>query len=497
MAKKPEIDALAGGAAFRELGHELVDRIADFLDGIPDAALVPPLVQGQSLQDMRARLGEGGLPETGADPRRVLDDAFKLLEEGVRINAHPRSWSYVIGSAAPVGMLADLLAAAFNPNVTAWDHYPMAAEIEGQTVRWVAELLGYPVGCGGLFTSGGNVANLIGVLAARRWAAGADLREGGLAETDGGKLRLYATDQVHTWLDKMVEVTGLGTAAITRVATDADQRMDVGDLAVKLAADRAAGLRPFLICASAGTVSTGAVDPLAALADLAEAEDLWLHIDGAYGAPAVASPLAPEDMGAMGRANSLAVDGHKWLLAPLEAGIALVRDKRQLLDAFSFRPSYYAFGHGDEEVVHYYNYGIQNSRCLRALKVWTILRCLGRQAYAEIVDRNIRLARMIGEQVQTTAELEPGPQGLSIATFRYVPREAQARLEAEPGFLNELNKRLVGALQRSGIVHVSNAVIDGRFLVRACITNFRTTEEDVRLLPDLAVRLGRDLLEAG
>ncbi len=474
---------------FRALGHHLVERIAGFLETARERPAAPDL----SPAEARRRVGQGPLPEGGAEPRALLDEAADLLFEGCRFNGHPRSWGYVIGTPAPIGMLADFLASAVNPNVAAWASAPVPTEIECQAVRWIAELLGYPADCGGLLTSGGNVANFIGFLAARRARAGWDLREQGLA-AGPARLRVYASPETHTWLDKAADLFGLGREAIRWVATDGDLRMDAAALEAQIAADLAAGERPFLIVGAAGTVSTGAVDPLPEMAAIARRHGLWLHVDGAYGAPAVLAPEAPEEILGLREADSIAIDAHKWLCVPLEAGCALVRDRRALHDTFAHRPAYYHYGAGEaEEITHFHELGLQNSRCFRALKVWLTLRAGGRAAYADLVSRNIRQARALYERVAAEPALEAASQSLSITTFRYLPEDLDPARTGAEDYLNALNAELVLRVQKGGEAFLSNAVVAGRFLLRACITNFRSTDADVEMLPGLVVRLGRAL----
>lgn len=464
------------GAAFRAAGHDMVDRIADWLDGLRDLPVAPATTPAATA-DQR---GHGGLPEEGSEPGELLASAFELLAPATCLNAHPRMWGYITGAPAPIGALADLLAAAINPNVAGWNGAPMATAIEEQAVAWVGELLGYPAG-GGLFTSGGNAANLVGIVAARHAHAGAAIRREGLA---GRRLTLYATAECHAWIEKAADLLGLGMDAIRRVPNDGVARMDVAAAAAMIAVDRAAGMEPFLIVGTAGTTAVGAVDPLPAIADLAEREGLWFHVDGCYGAPAACLPDAPADLLGLRRADSLAVDAHKWLYVPLEAGCALVRDRAGLKAAFSTNPSYYALT-GGEEVTDYYAWGPQNSRGFRALKVWLALQQAGRAGYRKAIARNIAQARLMYEAAEAAPDFEAGLHSLSIATFRYVPEDLMAR-RAEPtvaAWLDRLNGALMVAVQRSGDLYLSNAVISGAMYLRACIVNFRTSDEDARSVP--------------
>jgi len=270
--------------------------------------------------------------------------------------------------------------------------------------------------------------------------------------------------------------------------------MDADALETQIAVDLAAGERPFLIVGSAGTVSTGAVDPLPDMAAIARRHGLWLHVDGAYGAPAVLASEAPAELQGLREADSIAIDAHKWLCVPLEAGCALVRDRQELIETFAHRPDYYHYGTGAaEEITHFHELGPPNSRGFRALKVWLALRAGGRAAYTDLVSRNIRQARALYRLVAAAPELEAATQNLSITTFRYRPEDLDRDRDGLEDYLNALNAELVLRIQKGGEAHLSNAVVDGRFLLRVCITNFRSTDADVEMLPGLVVRLGREL----
>jgi glutamate/tyrosine decarboxylase-like PLP-dependent enzyme len=470
---------------FRRLGHELVDQISDFLDSLRRRSVTT----GETPAEIRALLGRTGLPETGAAPAALLPDTARLLFDHSLFNGHPRFMGYITSSAAPVGMLADLLAAAVNPNVGGWELSPMASEIEAQTVRWVAELVGYPTNCGGLLVSGGNMANFACFLTGRRAMLGEAARTTGLGVT--APLRVYASAGTHTWIQKAADLFGLGTDAIRWIPVDAAQRLRTDVLRECLREDLARGDRPIMVIGTAGSVSTGAVDPLREMAEICRAHGLWFHVDGAYGAPAAVLPEAPEDLHALGLADSLAVDPLKWLYAPLEAGCVLVREPQRLSEAFGYTPTYYRFDiQGDEPPINYYELGLQNSRGFRALKVWLGLRQAGREGYVRMIGDDCRLAASLHHHVAGHPELEVATLGLSIATFRYVPRDLRGAGAAE-SYLNALNEALLARLKIGGEVFVTNAVVDGRFLLRACIVNFRTTEADVAAIPGIVAAAGR------
>jgi glutamate/tyrosine decarboxylase-like PLP-dependent enzyme len=471
--------------SFRDAGHRLVDRIADWMEQMPNG----PVVRQETAEGVRRALDAGRtLPDTGTAAGALLDEATDLLLGHSLFNGHPRFFGYITSSPAPIGALGDLLASSINANVGAWRLSPMATEIEAQTVRWIAELIGYPGDAGGLLVSGGNMANFVGVLAARA-AKAAHVRVGGIRAA--APLRVYASSETHTWMQKAADLFGLGTDAIRWIASDADQRMDVAALERQIVADRTSGDLPLLVVGTAGSVSTGAVDPLAAIAACCRRHDVWFHVDGAYGALAARVPGAPDDLAALGVADSVAVDPHKWLYAPLEAGCALVRRPVDLLHAFSYHPSYYHF---DQDVTNFFDYGPQNSRGFRALKVWLALRHVGSAGYLQMIGDDMRLSRHLHALVQQHPDFEAMSQHLSITTFRYAPRDLQPasdRPDVEP-YLHRLNEQLLTRVEQSGEAFLSNAMVNGRFALRACIVNFRTSLTDIEALPGILASHGRD-----
>jgi aromatic-L-amino-acid/L-tryptophan decarboxylase len=474
---------------FRARGHETVDRVADFLSSLAKR----PVTRGESPSELRRALKDTLLPAHGLPAERLLEETATLLFEHSLFNGHPRFWGYITSSAAPIGALGDLLGSAVNPNVGSSMLSPIATEIEAQTVRWIAELMGYPAG-GGLLVSGGNMANFVCFVAARRAKAPWHVREVGMNAKDAVRLRVYASKETHTWIQKAADLFGLGTDSIRWIATDPRLQMDMAALRRAITADRAAGDLPFLVVGTAGSVSTGAVDPLAEIAAIAAAENIWFHVDGAYGALAAALPDASADLKALSLADSVAVDPHKWLYAPLEAGCALVRDKEVLREAFSYHPPYYHFDSNPEDApTNYYELGPQNSRGFRALKVWLAFRQVGRAGYERMIEDDCRLARALFDLVSREKELQACTHALSITTFRYVPGDLRASAAENAEYLDALNTALLDRLQKGGEAFVSNAVLDGRFVLRTCIVNFRTRLADIEALPEIVVRLGREV----
>jgi aromatic-L-amino-acid decarboxylase len=475
---------------FRALGHRMVERVAGYLETLRGRPVTP----GETPAQVRAALGGGSLPERGADPQALLDRAADLLIGHSLYNGHPRFFGYITSSAAPIGALGDLLVSAVNPNVGGWQLAPIASEIEVQTVRWIAELIGYPATCGGLLVSGGNVANFVAFVAARHAKAPWDVRARGMMAGGQGALRVYASKETHTWIQKAADLFGLGTESVRWIDTTADLRMDTRALRAAIAADRAAGDVPLAVVGTAGSVSTGAIDPLAEIATICREQGIWFHVDGAYGGIAAALPEASADLKALSEADSVAVDPHKWLYAPLEAGCTLVRDGARLRDAFSYMPSYYHFGEEQEEPpVNFYEYGLQNSRGFRALKVWLGLQHAGREGCVRSIRDDIALAAAMYRAVEAHPELEAFTLGLSIATFRYVPPGFDRAAAGAEEYLDTLNERLLTRLKDGGRAFLSNAVVRERFLLRACIVNFRTTLDDVQAVPEIVAEIGREL----
>jgi len=495
VAKEAVVDSVSSrkaplamdAATFRLLGHRLVDQVAGLLESIP----LGPVTRDESPSAVREALNlTGPLPESGMDAGLLLEQTASLLFAHSLFNSHPRFFGYVTAPPSPIGILGDFIAAAVNPNVGAWMLSPAATEIECQTVQWIASLIGYPVSCGGLLVSGGNMANFVGFIAARGAKTSWDVREHGVSADSGRRLRVYGSTETHTWIQKAADLSGLGTASIRWIATDEKGRIHVAALRRQIEADIAVGDVPCLVVGTAGSVSTGSVDPLPEISALCKEYGVWFHVDGAYGGFAAAVPQAPDDLRGLSLADSVAVDPHKWLYAPLEAGCALVRDPEMLRAAFAYHPPYYRF---EERATNYVDYGPQNSRGFRALKVWLALRQVGAAGYRQMIADDIRLSQAMAQAISGHAELELVTQDLSITTFRYVPLDLRAKLQEAhvESYLDALNREILDRVQRGGETFVSNAVVGGRDVLRACIVNFHTSQEDVEAVPSIVARIGR------
>jgi glutamate/tyrosine decarboxylase-like PLP-dependent enzyme len=400
--------------------------------------------------------------------------------------------AYITGAGTVPGAAADLLAAALNQNVGGWMLSPGATEIEHHLTRWFAAQFGLPEGSGGLLVSGGAVATLVGLKLARDANGGAELRTTGVRVAP--PLTIYASEEVHDVTDRAADLLGLGTAAVRRLPTDDGFRLRVDALEEAIEDDVRSGHRPIAVVGSAGTVATGAIDPLPELASVCKRRGLWLHVDAAYGGPAVLTDdLGPQLRGTE-HADSIAFDPHKWMYVPHSAGCILARDVRDLAASFAVQPSYL---HQDVEAtgrgVSFAAYGPQFSRGFQALKVWVSLLAHGRAAYARRISHDAALARYLGELVEEREDFElAAPVGLSICCFRYVPPDVPEGRDREE-YLNRLNERLLTAIQLDGRTYCSNAVLRGRFVLRACIVNFRTEAPDVERLLDVAAEHGETI----
>lgn len=477
---------------FKQIGYQLIDRISEFYDTVGHLRVT----SGETPNQIQAILGNDPLPENGTSALELCTRTAELLFSHSLFNGHPKFFGYITSSPTPIGALADLLASVVNPNLGANIASPMATAIEKQTVKWLAEFLGLSPTYGGLLVSGGNMANLTAFLAARTAKASQSLKEEGLSNTSG-QLVFYCSKATHTWIDKAAVLLGHGTKAIRWIATDADNKMDTDQLVQTIACDLRDEKKPFLVIGNAGDVSTGAVDNLAMIAAVCKEYNLWFHIDGAYGAPAVVIPQFKNLFEGMQEADSIAIDPHKWLYAPLEAGCTLVKNPQHLIDTYSAHPAYYNFDNStDEPYLNYYEYGFQNSRGFRALKVWMALQQAGKSGYQKMIGEDIELSRLLFDEVKKHPELEAMTQHLSIATFRYVPSGYLQNDNVDETFLNMLNENLLNELQHGGEVFLSNAVIRDKYCLRACIVNFRTSKKDILETIEIIVRQGRRVYEA-
>ena len=402
---------------------------------------------------------------------------------------HPRFMGYITGAGTIPGAVADLLAAALNQNLGGWRHSPAATEIELHLTRWFASRFGLPATAGGLVTSGGAMANFTCLKVARDRTAGWDVRTRGLAGAP--PLVLYASSEVHAVVWRAADMLGLGMEAVRPVPVDDAFRMRPDTLRPLITADRMSGLRPFAIVATAGTTPTGAIDPMREVAEVAVAEGLWFHVDAAYGGAAALSPELRPLLDGIELADSIAFDPHKWLYTPHSGGCALLRDLSHAYDSFHYGASYTVEDRGRTgSTFDFGSHGPQWSRGFAALKIWLSLLAHGQEAYARRIAHDAALARLMGSLVDGHPELELAtPVSLSICCFRYVP----AGERPDDDYLDRLNASVMTELQVDGRAYLSNAILRGRFVLRACIVNFRTEASDVEALLDAVVDIGRKI----
>jgi aromatic-L-amino-acid decarboxylase len=461
----------------RRLGYRAADLVAEHI-----AELLPGPVFGK-VGDAAA-VFEEALPEEGLPAEEVLAAVRERILSHPFGNSHPRFFAFINATADPLGVVGDYLAAAMNSNCWGGDH--AAIHVEARVIRWIAEILGLPTGAEGILTSGGSMANFTALAVARR-AKLPSVREEGLT---GPPLVVYASEETHTCVDKAVDLLGFGSGHLRRIPVDEGFRIRTDRLRDAIAEDRRAGLRPAIVVGNAGTVNTGAIDPLDEIADLCAAEGLWYHVDGAYGAMASVSPRLRPLFKGLDRADSVAADPHKWLYVPYEAGAVLVRDPGRMAEAFS-RPAPYLVHDPDSPVVgpvRFNERGPELSRGFKALKVWMGLKRHGRRGYAEAVEHDVSLARFLAEEVRARADLELLAEPvLSIVGFRYRP-SGRALTEAQ---LDLLNRRIVNRLVGSGAFFLAPTILRGRTAIRAAIVNFRTKEKDLSALVDAVLEGAR------
>ncbi len=461
---------------FAELSTAATDLVRDYFSHIAERQVFPENYAGKTSQML-----DTVLPTDGVPLNQLIEECRSVLDLN-RHNGHPRFFGYVASGATPIGAYSDLIASALNVNVTCWRSGPGATEVERMVIRWLGELIGYDLDAKGLLTSGGSMANLIAMLIASRRKTGTQTARSGL--WNSAPICVYASTEVHMSIPKAADILGFGRDYVRLVPCDERLRMDVAQLRERIKQDLADGLRPFCVVASAGTVGSGTVDPLADIATVAKEFDLWFHIDGAYGGPATLDPQTKNRFAGLELADSVTLDPHKWLYIPIDVGSLLLHDEHAAMEAFNVTDADYIKTHGlsDEAAFAFWDYGVELSRRFRALKVWLTLRYYGSTRLAAAVADDIALAKYLGELVSEAPDFELlAPVGLSICCFRYVPESLKGKRGSEDveARLNLLNEKVMSRVQKSGRAYISNATINGTFALRVCITNFRTTKKDI------------------
>ncbi len=475
---------------FRALGYQVIDLLADYYATIEQAPAFPACEP-----DAVAALFDAPAPEHAEPVADMFADwATRIIPNSSR-QGSPRWFGFVNGSGSQIGALADAMASALNPNCGGWRASPAASEIERQTIRWLAELIGYPVDCGGAFVSGGTMANVAALRTALCRQATWDIEADGVQGRDASaRLTVYMADhETHVSLLRAVDLLGLGRRSLRAVPSHPDFTIDVEALARMIADDRAAGMIPFCIVGHVGSINVGAIDDIAGLADVAAAQHVWLHLDGACGALGAMLPeLAPHYAGLV-RADSVSFDAHKWLGVPYEAGCLLVRDADALRRAFALQATYLLPAIANEYGgINYFDYGPQLSRSWRALKVWLTLRYYGAQGMRTFFRQTLACARRLHQLVRESGDFEmvqPEPL-LYIYAFRWAP----PALRGDDARLDVLNQQISDELQRRRIAFAMTTRIRGRVTQRLSICSHRTTPADIEATFSAMRAIGQELM---
>ena len=477
-------------AEFKALGHDVIDLLADYYAGIEAAPAFP----GCKPADVAA-LFDAPPPEQGESAAAILADwRDKIIPNSSR-QGSPRWFGFVNGSGSQIATLADAMASTLNPNCGGWRASPAATEIERRTIRWLAELMGYVPECGGVFVSGGTMANVAALRVALCAKATWNVDMDGLQSRNGaGRMTVYMADhETHVSMVRAVDLLGLGRSALRAVPSNADFTIDVPALERMLDADIAAGMTPFCIVGHVGSINVGAIDDINALANVAARRNLWLHLDGACGALGGMLPELQPQLNGMARADSVSFDAHKWLGVPYEAGCLMVRDIAALRRAFAMQATYLLPAKDNEySGDNYFDYGPQLSRSWRALKVWMTLRYYGAEGIRTFFRQTIVCAKHLHNLVDTSDDFEvvqPSPL-LYIYSFRWAPKE----LRGNDALLDELNQQISDELQRRLIAFAMTTRIRGRVTQRLSICSHRTTTADIDATFQAMRAIGQELL---
>ncbi|MBI3402306.1 MAG: aminotransferase class V-fold PLP-dependent enzyme [Acidobacteria bacterium] len=477
----------------RRVGHQVVDLVADHLSSLPDEPAFRPVPP-----DIIERVQSSPAPAHGASADEVLREFSETIAPYPFGNGHPRFWGWVNSPPAVMGVFADALAAAMNPSCAGGNH--AAIYVERQVIQWFRDMLGFPDTSMGLLVSGGSMATLTALAVARHVKSGVNVRAKGLRETPA-PFAFYMTTEGHTCARKAIELLGFGSESIRTIPTDDDYRMRVDALAAAIADDRARGVTPIAVVATAGTTNTGAIDDVEAIALVCRQHGIWLHVDAAYGGPAVlTAEYGSRLLRAFAHVDSVALDPHKWMFVPVEAGFVIVRDAEAMRAAFSLVPPYIRSAGSPTGVYGlpwFSEYGFQQTRGFRALKVWMTIKHAGLDGLKSAIEDNIALARYLAERIRTSLTLELIASGLSVVCFRYVGGGSAALqgCRDEPA-LATLNRAILDRLQLGGDVFITSTELKGRFVLRACVVNYRSTRDDIDRLVDAVCTIGSAVTES-
>lgn len=486
---------------FRRLGYQVIDIITEYYKEVDGVPVFPPRTSEEVSREFTEPL-----PRQGQDAASIIDEwTTKILPNATHLGS-PRYFGFVNGSGTMIATLAQALAASVNMNVGAWKPAPAATEIERRTIAWIAELINYPTTCGGLFASGGTMANFTAILTALRNVAPYDTTEEGLqGESRSGRFTLYMSDhEGHVSIIRVADMLNLGRKAVRRVPSKNDLTMDTAALRKMLDEDVARGDIPFCVVAQVGSINTGAIDPLEEIADICDDYGLWFHADGANGAFGAMLPEKQPLYEGMERADSLTLDPHKWLFVPYECGCVLVREPERLRRAFSMTAPYLRGTLPTEYTgLDYLEFGPQMSRGFRALKVWMSLKHYGAGGYRKLLSQGIRCAEHLDRLVRTSEDFEALHEpNLFIYSFRYAPKQYRTAVNGSAAagekinaYLDRLNQRLADAMQASGTAFVMTSRLHGRVVLRFSICSHRTTLGDIEEVFAKLQELGRELVK--
>ena len=471
--------------AMRALGHQMVDDLIDYWAGIREQKIWRPI------PDEVKQVFDQPIPENGQSPEEVYREFKEYIFPYNKGNVHPRFFAWIQGTGTPMGTFGDLLASGMNPNTAIGEHSAMY--VDRQVVNWCKQLMNFPAEASGILVSGGSMANITALTVARNSFGEEKIRQRGL-KAASGQLLIYCSVETHSCIQKAAEIIGLGTDAVRKIGVNERFELDVTQLKAQLEADLQAGFLPFCLVGTAGTVNTGAIDPMEELLEISKAYQLWFHVDGAYGALAKLDPTYAAALKAIEEADSLAFDLHKWLYVPYEVGCTLIRDAKKHRDSFAITPNYLlqekrGLSGGLDSIN---NYGFELSRGFKALKVWMSIKEQGRAKYAAMIAQNNRHAAYLAALVEQNPYLElTAPLSMSITCFRMI----------QPGWeekaLQELNKEILLRLQEEGIASPSSTILNGKYTLRVANTNQRTRSEDMELLVREVLRLGKSIIAGG
>jgi aromatic-L-amino-acid/L-tryptophan decarboxylase len=457
-------------AEIRRIGYQVVDLIAEHLTRLPDDPVFRPVPP-----DLQDQFHSTPPPLAGATADDILHEFQRTIEPFPFGNGHPRFWAWVNSPPAVMGIFADALAAAMNPSCAGGNH--AAIYVERQVTGWFRDMLGLPADAKGLLVSGGSMATLTALGVARHVKSGVDVRANGLRGA-AQPFVFYLSSESHGCVRKAIELLGFGSASIRTIPTGSDYRMNVDALDVALTDDRARHLTPIAVIASAGTTNTGAIDDLDAIGGICRRHDAWLHVDAAYGGPAILTDEYGDRLRGFGTADSVALDPHKWLFVPVEAGLVFVRDAEAMRSAFSLVPPYLRTDGSSMGVggpAWFSEFGFQQTRGFRALKVWMAMKEFGLAGYKAVIEENIALAAYLADRVRSSPDLGlTAPPSLSVVCFRVLGRSL-----GDEEAIAALNRAVLERLQLGGEAFLSSTELRGHFTLRACIVNYRSTRRDI------------------